>query len=80
MILSQCLIRTKMNCDTNLRLELQAKFLNLHDGSWSLETERLVVGQYFSSMLAEAEIHNMAELGNQISDGGSLVDNDKFSW
>ena len=65
--------------DSNLRLELQAKFLNLHDDSLSLETEPLVVGRYFYSMLAEAEIHNMDELGHQISDGGSLVDKKKVT-
>ena len=63
--------------DSNLRLELQAKFLNLHDDSLSLETEPLVVGRYFYSMLAE--IHNMDELGHQISDGGSLVDKKKVT-
>ena len=30
-------------------------------------------------MLAEAEIHNMDELGHQISDGGSLVDKKKVT-
>ena len=52
----------------------------------------MVVGHNFYSMQAEAEITNkagvtkklrrwlkLAELGHLVSDGGSLVDNKKFS-
>ena len=84
-----------LNGDSNLRLELLANLLYLYDDSWSLEAgegARVVVGHNYYSMQAEAEITNkpgvtkrlrrwlqLAELRHLVSDGGSLVDNKKFS-
>ena len=84
-----------MNGDSNLRLELLANLLYLYDESWSLVASqggRVVVGHNYNSMQGEADIRDkagvskrlkkwlkLAELGHLVSDGGSLVDNKKFS-